>query len=483
MRLLTSLIVAPLIGAVIIALLPARRVHWARVVALLTSGLALTLAISLLSVSDLSTLSEYVKWNPRMGVAYSVGIDGFSLPMVLLATLLCLVAISASANITERARGYYLLLLLLESAVLGVFLARDWVLFYIFWEMTLIPLFFLIDRWGGKRRHVAALNFVLYTLGGSVFLLVALLVLYDTLQVHTFDMEIIMQSARLLSGDKQLYIFLGFLIGFGVKMPIFPLHGWLPVAHVEAPSPVSILLSGILLKMGSYGIIRATEMLPAAVMNLRDWLAGLALFSLLYGGFLAWRQFDLKSMIAYSSVSHMGVVLLGIATLNETGLLGAVMQMTAHGLVAGSLFFLIGALYDRTHTRDVRVYSSLVRKAPGFALFTCLAFISAVGIPGTAGFMAELHVLFGGFVVWKWAVVAISVSLLVNAAYSTRTVGRMFTGPINEELEHITDIKMSEMIPVGVLSGLVIFIGIFPAQLLTIISPSVSQLSKLFLHF
>ncbi|MCP4263762.1 MAG: NADH-quinone oxidoreductase subunit M [Planctomycetes bacterium] len=482
MQSLTTLIVLPLLGAVIIAVLPAQRLLWVRAVALVTSALALILALSLLSITDLTTLTEHVKWNPRMGMAYIVGIDGFSLPMVILATLLCLVAIVASAGITERAKGYYLLMLLLEAAILGVFMVQDWLLFYIFWELTLIPLFFLIDRWGGHNRHGAALNFVLYTLGGSVFLLVAMLVLYDNIPVRSFEMKVMTQGARLLSGQKQLWIFLGFFIAFGVKMAIFPIHGWLPLAHVEAPSPVSILLSGILLKMGSYGLLRVTEMLPVAAMNMQGWLLGLALISMVYGGLLAWRQSDLKAMIAYSSISHMGVVLLGIATLNSTGLTGAVMQMTAHGLVAGVLFLLIGLLYERTHTRDVRQYSSLVRTTPRFAFFTILAFIAAVSMPGTAGFVAELHVLLGGFVLWGWAVLALSIGVLISAAYAIRTVVYLFTGPVHEEMRHVRDLGKTEMVPAIVLTASIVLLGMFPAAFLNMINPAVTQLSKLFME-
>ena len=282
-----------------------------RAIALLFSMLTIAVALVLLYQFDSSInqlqFSESVVWNARMGTSYAVGIDGISLSMVLLATLLVLVAILASAEIKERRRGYYALILVLETAMVGVFVAQDWALFYVFWEMTLIPLFFLIDRWGGRKRSMAALNFVLYTMGGSVFMLVSLLVLFDAMPDHSFSMAAMAETARTLPSSTQIFLFLGFLIGFGVKMPIFPLHGWLPLAHVEAPAPISILLSGILLKMGAYGLIRVSSILPAAVSELQYLLMSLALFGLIYGGLLAWRQSDLKSMIAYSSVSHMGL--------------------------------------------------------------------------------------------------------------------------------------------------------------------------------
>ena len=455
-----------------------------RNMALISAIAALLQSWYLLSAFDTTTallqFSEQAAWNTRLGTSYALAVDGISLPMILLATLLSAIAIMASTSIKEGIKAYYFLILLLESAMLGVFMAQDWTLFYLFWELTLIPLFFLIDRWGGQRRHTAALNFVLYTMGGSVFMLLSILALFDSTPEHSFAMADMMASARSLPADTQLWIFLGFLIGFGVKMPIFPMHGWLPLAHVQAPSPISILLSGILLKMGSYGLIRASAMLPDAVVALQPLLATLALVSLIYGGLLAWRQSDLKGMIAYSSVSHMGVVLLGIAALNIAGLTGAVLQMVAHGLVAGAMFLLIGLLYERTHTRDINHYSSLVRVTPRFAFFTTLAFIAAVGMPGTAGFVAELHALIGGFERWGWVMIALSLGVLISSAYAIRTVGRLFTGPIKSEMQSISDLRKHEMVAASVLTIGFVGIGFFPAPVLDLMSVSINELSTLF---
>lgn len=481
---LRILLLFPLVGAAIIALLPGGNPRLLRLTALLAAGAAMALAWGLLGQFDPALpgiqLFETHVWNPRLGSAFSLGVDGFSFPMVLLGTLLTVVTILASSCITKRVKGYYALILLLESAMLGVFMARDWSLFYVFWELTLIPLFFLIDRWGSANKHRAALNFVLYTMGGSVFMLVALLLLYDANPGHSFDIASIAQGAQSLSREAQIMIFLGLLIGFGVKVPIFPLHGWLPLAYVEAPSPVPILLSGILAKMGSYGLIRAAEMLPLAVQALQGWLAALGMISMIYGGVLAWHQRDLKKMVAYSSMSHMGVVLLGIATLNVAGLTGAVMQMVAHGLVAGSLFLLIGLLYERTHTRDIADYSSLVQVMPRFAFFTVLALVAAVGFPGTAGFIAEVHVLTGGFARWSGWVIMLSLSVLISAAYAFRTVGRLFTGPVHEEMRRIPDLSRAEFAAVSVLASGILLVGIFPGAALGLISSSVRQLSRAF---
>jgi NADH-quinone oxidoreductase subunit M len=481
---LKTLLLIPFGGALLIALLPGRSDRLIRRVALAVSLATLGWAAWLASAFDpdlaTSQLVESHVWNPRLGSAFTLGVDGISLPMVWLAALLAFIAVLASASIKDKSKGYYLLLLLLEAAMLGVFTARDWSLFYVFWELTLLPLFFLIDRWGGKNRSRAALNFVLYTMGGSVFMLIALLMLYDAAPSHSFDMAAIREGARQLPESVQVTLFLGLLIGFGVKMPIFPLHGWLPLAHVEAPSPVSILLSGILLKMGSYGLIRAVWMLPDAAAALQQTLMALALVSLVYGGVLAWKQSDLKAMIAYSSVSHMGVVLLGLAALNTAGLTGAVMQMVAHGLVAGALFLLIGLLYERTHTRDIGDYSSLVKVMPRFAFFTVLAFIAAVGMPGTAGFVAELHVLVGGFERWGGWMVLLSLAVVISAAYAVRTVGRLFTGPVSEHMQNLPDLTRGELTAASVLTAGSLFIGLYPAPVLSLISASVGRYANLF---
>jgi len=481
---LTFLLLLPVIGAVIISLLPSQ-VKLIRQIAIVTSILTLVYAASFLFAFDIHTtaiqFSKVVPWNTRMGTSFSLGIDGISFPMVLLATLLSFVAIIASRYINVRIKAYYLLILLLESAMLGVFMAQDWSLFYVFWEFTLIPLFFLIDGWGGKRRSMASLNFVLYTMGGSVFMLLSLLVLFDATPTHSFAMADILAGARSLPEQTQVLIFLGFLVGFGVKMPIFPLHGWLPLAHVEAPSPVSILLSGILLKMGAYGLIRSAYMLPDAVIYLQNALMILALFSLIYGGLLAWRQSDIKGMIAYSSISHMGIVLLGIATLNIYGITGALMQMVAHGLVAGALFLLIGLLYERTHTREITDYSSLVNVTPRFAFFTSLAFIGAVGVPGTAGFMAELHVIIATFQTWGWVVILVSLGVLISAAYAARSMGRLFTGPSRDEMKSIKDLGSSEVVAASLLVAGFLLLGFFPHYLLDLISDSATNFSRLFI--
>ena len=486
MHILSLILWTPFLGALALAFAPPERVRMIRGIAFAASGLALLLAWSLPWWFDTGTptaqFAESHVWNPELGSYYALGVDGFSLPMLMLSTLLCVVALLASGSVKTRVKGYHAWLLALEFGMLGVFMAQDWSLFFVFWELTLIPLFFLIDQWGGARRHAASLNFVLYTMGGSVFMLMSLLLIFTLSAEHSTTMDAMLRAARALPRDQQFWIFLGFLIGFGVKMPIFPIHGWLPLAHVEAPSPVSILLSGAMLKMGAYGLIKATGMLPAAALALQPWLAGLALVSILYGALLAFRQTDLKAMIAYSSVSHMGVVLLGIAALNETGLLGAVLQMSAHGLIAGALFLLVGLLYERTHTREIGDYSSLVRAAPRFAFFTTLALLASMGLPGSAGFVAELHALIGGFQSFGWPMVFVSLGVLIGAAYAIRTAGRLFTGPVRPEMREIPDLRTHELAAAGTLALGILWLGLAPATATGLMDAKVAELSSVFVQ-
>ncbi|HRX69606.1 MAG: NADH-quinone oxidoreductase subunit M [Gammaproteobacteria bacterium] len=485
MHMLSLILWVPFFGALLVALLPAAQQRLIRGLALVHAGLTLALSWSLLASFDHSTsaiqFTEQVVWSATIGVSYALGVDGLALPMVLLTTLLVAVALLASDRITTGVKGYYAWMLILEFGMLGVFMARDWSLFFMFWELTLIPLFFLIDLWGGKKRHVASLNFVLYTMGGAIFILIGLIVIYRLTPTQSFAMTAIAEAAVGLPRQEQIWLLLAFLIGFGVKIPIFPLHGWLPLAHVEAPSPVSILLSGVLLKMGAYGLLRVMAILPEGALALQPLLVGIALVSILYGGLLAWRQTDLKAMIAYSSASHMGVVLLGLSTLNEIGLLGAVLQMTAHGLVAGALFLLIGLLYERTHTREVADYGALIRVTPRFAFLITLALLAGMGMPGLVGFIAELHVLIGGFQQWGWWMTLASLGVLISAAYAVRTIGGLFAGPVRPEMADLRDLQPCELLAAVPLAAGVLILGIMPAPVIKLISATVTELTAIFI--
>lgn len=286
-------------------------------------------------------------------------------------------------------------------------------------------------------------------------------------------------AAQSMPRNEQIFVLIGFLIGFGVKIPIFPLHGWLPLAHVEAPSPVSILMSGILLKMGAYGLIRAVVMLPEATLVLQPFLVTLALVGMIYGGLLAWRQSDLKAMVAYSSVSHMGIVLLGIATLNEVGMTGAVIQMTAHGLIAGGMFLLVGLLYERTHTRNILDYNSLVQVMPRFAFFMTITFLAAMGLPGTVGFIAELHTFVGGYQEWGNLIIFLEASILISSAYAMRTISMLFTGPVKSHMREIEDLKLFELMAAGMLVTAILVLGIWPTPLIELSSSTISLVSEI----
>ena len=466
-------------GVFVLVLIPTQQVFWLRLAA---NGFALISFLMSAYVlwqfnSHESGLqfSEYFPLDARLGSSYALAVDGVSMPMLILATLLCCIAFLASLAIKERVKTYYICLLLLEFGMLGVFLAQDWLLFYIFWEATLIPLFFLIDRWGGVRKHTASLNFVLYTMGGSVFMLIALLAINQHDAGHWL-MSAMSAAVPQIPEHRQLFVFIGLLIGFGVKMPIFPLHGWLPLAHVEAPSPVSILLSGILLKMGAYGLIRVVLMMPEAAHTLQPVLLSLALFGMVYGGLLAWRQSDLKAMIAYSSVSHLGLVLLGIACLSELGLNGALLQMFAHGLIAGALFLLVGLLYERTHTRDIQDYRSLIQVMPRFALLMTFTLFAAMGLPSTVGFVAELEILIAGFQLWGGWMVFLSISVLISAAYSMRTIGWLFTGSVSPAMQHIEDLNSFELLAALLLVVGIVWFGLMPNGLMMLSADTIEHL-------
>lgn len=484
MGILSLLLLTPAIGILVLAVTPHQDTVRIRFIANSFAIIAFLISCWLIAIYNLQDngiqFKEHFTLNAKLGTVIALGIDGLSLPMLALATLLTSIALLASFSITEKIKGYYISILLLEFGMLGVFISQDWTLFYIFWELTLAPLFFLISRWGGVRRHVASLNFVLYTMGGSIFMLMSLLAISQYMPAHSGTLMSSMSiAAQNMPKDEQIWVFLGFLIGFGVKMPIFPLHGWLPLAHVEAPSPISILLSGILLKMGAYGLIRAIVMLPEAAQTLQFLLVFLALFGMIYGGLLAWRQTDLKAMVAYSSVSHMGIVLLGIATLNLTGMTAAVLQMSAHGLIAGAMFLLVGLLYERTHTRNILDYSSLVRVMPRFALFMTITLFAAMGLPGTVGFVAELHTFIGGFQQWGFLMVFLGLSILISAAYAMRTIGMLFTGPVKPQMRDIEDLRTPELVAASILVGSILLFGLWPSLLIDLSSATINLMHEI----
>ena len=484
MPILSTITWLPLLGVLIILFLPKQRVRLIQGVALVCTALSFVLSWSLLFSFDRNTaalqFTERREWIPELGMTYALGIDGLSFPLILLTTLLTLVAVIASFGIQDRVKGYFAWFLLLEFAVLGVFVAQDWFLFYVFYEVGLVPMFFLIGLWGGQRKDVAAMSFFLYTLVGSIFMLLGIIAVYLNSDPRTFNMLELTEAREGWTQAFQIGPFLAFFLGFAVKIPIFPLHGWLPLAHVEAPTPVSMLLSGILLKLGAYGLLRVSELLPLGLEWFAPFLLALGFINIMYGALLAWRQTDLKSMVAFSSIDHMGFVLVGIAALNATGFTGAVMMMVTHGIITAALFFLVGVIYERAHTRDLTEFGGLMASVPVFSVLMSLALLASMGLPGLAQFVSEFHVLVGGFQQWGLYVIIALLGVLVTAAYSLRTIGRMFMGQLNPKWAGLKDIGGRELVAVAPLAALMLILGLFPSVALGLMDTTLTQMAILF---
>ena len=484
MGLLSLLLWTPAIGVLVLAVMPSQNASIIRGVAHFFTLLALLLSGVLVSQYDSHVaalqLSEYYPLNPGMGSAYALGVDGLSMPMLVLAALLTAISLQAIPAAVDDIKGFLIAMMLLEFGMLGVFLAQDWALFYVFWEVTLITLYFLLSHWGGRRRHPASLNFALYALVGSVCMLISLLAISEqALEQGGSLIAPMQQGATQLPLVQQVFVLAGFLVGFGVLLPIFPLHGWQSLAHVQVNTPVSILLSGVLLKMGAYGLLRVVAMLPEAAHYLQPVLVFLAVFGMLHGSLLAWRQSNLKAMLAYASISQMGIVLFGIASLNEAGLIGAILQMTAHGLVAAALFFFVGVLHERTHTFNIQDYSSLIPAMPRFALVTLIVLFVALGLPGSVGFIAGLYTLVASFQLWGWLWIFFGLNVLITAAYIIRTLSLLFIGPVKPGMPALNDLRVSELLAAGVLVLLIVGFGFAPTPLINLSTPTLAELNDL----
>ena len=484
MGILSAITWLPLVGALLVLGLPQQQVRLIQMVSIAASAASFVLAWTLLASFNQATSAlqfvERLAWVPEMGMTYVMGVDGLSFPMVLLTSLMSLVAMVASMRITERVKAYYAWLLLLETAMLGVFMAQDWFLFYMFYEITLIPMFFLIGIWGGRNKGRASMSFFLYTLGGSVFMLLGIIAVYLSNPGHSFDMVQLAQANTGWSADFKIMVFAAFFIGLAVKIPAFPLHGWLPLAHVEAPIPVSVLLSAVLLKMGGYGLMRVAGMLPEGISWFAPVLFVLGLINIIYGALMAWRQTDLKAMVAFSSISHMGFVLLGMSALTATGFTGVVMQMFTHGIIVGALFLLVGFLYERAHTREIGEFSGLAQKIPVFSVLMSLTLLASMGLPGLAGFVSEFHTLLGGFHRWGQWVALASIGIIVTAAYSLRAINQMFLGAFNPRWEHITDLNAREVLTMTPLVLLMVGLGIFPGAALALMGSTLKSIAVVF---
>ena len=484
----------PIIGMVAIAFIPRDKENVIKITAAVATGLQFLLTLVLWQNYDAGNgnmqFMVRAEWIPSFNISYILGVDGLSLPMAILTALLCFIGVFVSWNINKAVKGYFALFLLLDTGIMGVFLSMDFFLFYIFWEVMLLPMYFLIGIWGGPQREYAAIKFFLYTLFGSVLMLVGILGLYFTCG-KTFDiLELIRVAPEALNGVmwwgmsaiKVIWILL--FIGFAIKVPVFPFHTWLPLAHVEAPTAISVLLAGILLKLGIYGILRINYgLMPDGVYWFSGALAILGLINVVWGGLCALAQTDLKKLVAYSSVNHMGYSLIGMAAIvaageanglnlkaAQAGLGGGGFHMINHGTISAMLFILVGVIYDRAHHRQIDGFGGLAAQMPIYTGITALAFFAGLGLPGFSGFISEAMCFIGAFPVYRGIVIASTIGILLNAAYFLWAFQRIFFGELNEKYKDLPEINRLELFTVVPLLVITLFFGIYPAPFLDIIA-------------
>ena len=477
-HLLTWIIFIPLAGAVLITLIHDE--GWIRLVALGAAVTDFAASLPLWTRFDTSTHAmqfvERVPWIKTFNINYAVGVDGISVLLILLTTLLTPMAILCSWRaIQSRIKEFMIVILVLETAMIGVFCALDFVLFYVFWEAMLIPMYLIIGVWGGPRRIYSAVKFFLYTLAGSLLLLVAILVLYF-LGGKTFDIPALMEPTY--SPGVQFWVFLAFFLAFAIKVPMFPFHTWLPDAHVEAPTAGSVILASVLLKMGTYGFLRfCLPMVPGATLMFTSMVIGLSLVAILYGSYVALAQTDMKKLIAYSSVGHMGFITLGIFVLNNHGIQGAILQMINHGITTGALFLCVGMIYDRTHSRLIVVNSGVGQQMPIYVTLLAIFSFSSFGIPGTNGFIGELLILVGVFEYHKIVAAFAMPGILLAAAYMLWMLQRIIWGKHTRGNSlPLADLNLRELSTVVPLLILVFWIGFYPKPFLGFMEVSVEHL-------
>ncbi|MBI1797140.1 MAG: NADH-quinone oxidoreductase subunit M [Candidatus Eisenbacteria bacterium] len=481
---LSWLIFFPLISAALIAVLPG------------TSGRTVKTLAAVCSIAEFLfslplwwryqpgqpgwQFAEQHAWLPGLGATYHVGIDGIATLLVLLTTLLTpIVVFGAFGSVEKREREFYALLLAMEAAMIGTFLSLDLLLFYVFWEAMLVPMYLLIGVWGGPRRVYAAVKFFLYTMAGSVLMLVAILWLYlhqrAVTGIPTFALDAF--YALPLSGAEQTWLFLAFAFAFAIKVPMFPFHTWLPDAHVEAPTAGSVILAAVLLKMGTFGYVRfAMPIFPAASAAFTPWIVALALIGILYGALVAMVQRDLKKLVAYSSVSHLGFCMLGLYALNAQGMAGGMMTMLNHGVSTGALFLLVGVIYERRHTREIAEFGGLWKVMPVYASIFLVVMLSSIGLPGTNGFVGEFLVLLGAFRHEPWWAIVAGLGVILSAVYMLWMFMRVFFGPLTHAAnEKLADLTLRERLVFAPLLILIFWMGVYPQPLLDRAQPTLDR--------
>ena len=483
MSILSLVIFAPLAGVLLLLFVPREAKQLARWVALFTSLVTFLISLPLFfwfrNGSASFQFVERIPWIESWGVFYFIGLDGISLFLVLLTTLLTLLAVAGSWRIEARVREFMIALLLLEVGINGVFLALDMFLFFVFWEVMLFPMYFLIGVWGSERRLYAAIKFVVYTMSASALMLAAILALYFTNYRMSGELSFsILEWYRLdLPLTWQYWLFAAFALAFAVKIPLFPFHTWLPDAHVQAPTAGSVILAGILLKMGVYGFIRfAIPLFPQAFHDGFEWLTLLAVAGIIYGALVCIVQKDIKKLVAYSSVSHLGFIMLGLFALNAEGVQGSVLQMLNHGVSTGALFLLVGMLYERRHTKQIDAFGGLMRPMPIYAAVFLLVALSSIGLPGLNGFVGEYLVLLGMFAVWPGASIVAALAVILAAIYLLWAYQRVFFGEVNDpQNRQLRDMAPRELALMAPLLVLIVWMGVYPAPFLSRTSASVDQ--------
>lgn len=485
---LSLLIFFPLLGAIVVGLMKDAQVarHIAVAVAVLEMIFSFHLIAHFNVDSSAMQFAQDLAWLPRgTGIRYTVGVDGLSLMLVLLTTILCpLVFLSSYSSIENNVKSFLALFLVLESAMIGALVSLDLVLFYVFWEAMLIPMYFIIGVWGGKDRIYATTKFFIYTVVGSLLMLVAFSYLYyvhyQLNGVFTTSLIELYRTAAALPVETQLWLFSATAVAFAIKVPLFPFHTWLPDAHVQAPTPGSVILAGVLLKMGTYGLMRMSiPMFPEAAHLAAPVMIGLSVVGIIYGALIAWRQTDIKKLVAYSSVSHLGFVVAGMFAFNELGFTGALYQMVNHGVSTGALFLLIGVVYERRHTREMSEYGGLARQMPWYAFFFVVATMGSVALPGTGGFIGEWLILNGVFQVHPVMATLAGTGVILGAIYMLWLVLKVVWGPLsNNENKTLSDCSPREAFVLGTLAVFVFATGFLSAPLLEHTAPTMKKLQE-----